>query len=453
MASASAWYDPDLNRRPGDLATRKWSTEMLYRSWATMHDIAGYPYDDWWDLPYQSLVGNTPGWARAKASLHQQRDRAGLNANSAAQEAARAVLAGFRADFGNILRGARGAAPQTAAQEMIEDKNWLAVPDGRFKMGAPRDKQGFPPKVKAYWVRDLDDVQTGRMTADAVARRSTKTEWFTGAQAKQLREGDILWLSEAFSVAEPAPGAKRLARPKRDAAAYRRALQILEDKWSRRDETPAENPQQVATFVMLWLPVLHRWYHLFAPGYRAAVAKYLQPRPHPPDNHPAILCRPVDAWAFCQWANWMVEDATAEGGRRRYGLRLPHEAEWEYAVRWATNGSGRARPSPMASAIGGATRSTTTKISTTRCRRSRSANPTKMLTPRALQARPARRTMRRRTASASTTSSATSGNGRRTSTRPGARARTRATMLTREAERPAAGQLPAHDARRTLVLP
>jgi formylglycine-generating enzyme required for sulfatase activity len=344
VASASAWYDPDLNRRPGALATRKWSTEMLYRSWATMHDIAGYPYDDWWDLPYQSLVGNAPGWARAKASLHQQRDRAGLNANSAAQEAARAVLAGFRADFGNILKGARGAAPQTAAQEMIEDKNWLSVPDGRFKMGAPRDKQGFPPKVKAYWVRDLDDVQTGRMTPDAVARRSTKTEWFTGAQGKQLREGDILWLSEAFSVAEPAPGAKRLARPKRDAAAYRRALQILEDKWSRRDETPAENPQQVATFVMHRLPVLHRWYHLFAPGYRATVAKYLQPRPYPPDNHPAIYVSWFDAWAFCQWANWTVEDPTAEGGRRRYGLRLPHEAEWEYAVRWATNGSGQAEP-------------------------------------------------------------------------------------------------------------
>ena len=62
VASAAAWYNPELHRDsgPGTAPARKWSTEMLYRSWATMHDIAGYLFDDWWDLPYQSLIENSP---------------------------------------------------------------------------------------------------------------------------------------------------------------------------------------------------------------------------------------------------------------------------------------------------------------------------------------------------------------------------------------------------------
>lgn len=349
VASASVWYDPYLHRDAADgrTWTRKWSTEMLYRSWATMHDIAGYPFDDWWDGSYESLIQNPAGRARAAASAHRNRDTTGLRDNPAARRAARTVLDRFYGDFDTMLKGARGPERQAAAQEMIAAENWITVPAGEFTMGAPLSKQGFPPKVRAYWFRDLDEVQTKVMSAEAVARRSTKQEWFTGAQGKLLREDDIMWLTETFSQVEPPPNALPPKVPNRNAPEYQGALQILEDKWSRRDETPAENPQQIATFVMHHMPVLHRWYHLFAPGHRATVAGHLAPVPHPPEDHPAIYISWFDAWAFCQWATWTVEDAAAPGGRRYFGLRLPHEPEWEYAARWACNGGTQPAPVPF----------------------------------------------------------------------------------------------------------
>jgi formylglycine-generating enzyme required for sulfatase activity len=342
VASASVWYDPDLFPAPAGGASpkRKWSTEMLYRSWATMHDIAGYPYEDWWDLSYDALIKNQTGKLRAAASVHRTRDTSGLDGNPAARRVARIVLDRFYTDFEKILRGGRGAEQQAIAQEMIAGENWITVPHGEFLMGSPQEKQGFPPKVRAYWVRDLDEVQTKAKPAEAVARRSTKPEWFTGAQGKKLRADDITWLTETFSRVEPPPGASVHAVPDRDASDYQNALKILEEKWSRHDETPAEQPQRVASFVMHQLPVLHRWFYLFAPGHRVTVSDYLEDCPHPPDDHPAIYISWFDAWAFCQWAAWTTEDPGAKDGKRRFGLRLPHEPEWEYASRWARNGGG-----------------------------------------------------------------------------------------------------------------
>lgn len=346
VASASVWYDPYLHRDAADGGAwaRKWSSEMLYRSWATMHDIAGYPFDDWWDASYDSLTQNPPGKARAAASVHRTRDTTGLRDNPAARRAARAVLDRFYGDFETMLKGTRGAERQAAAQEMIAAGNWITVPAGELTMGAPLSKQGFPPKVRAYWLRDLETVQTKTMSAEAVARRSTKQEWFTGAQGKSLREDDIVWLTETFAYVEPPPDAPPMKMPNRNAPEFQNALQILEDKWSRRDETPAENPQHIASFVMHQMPVLHRWFHLFAPGHRATVTGYLAPVPHPPADHPAIYISWFDAWAFCQWATWTEEDAAAPGGRRRLGLRLPHEPEWEHAARWVGN---RSAPEPI----------------------------------------------------------------------------------------------------------
>ncbi|MGO9483869.1 MAG: formylglycine-generating enzyme family protein [Rhodomicrobium sp.] len=367
VASASAWYDPQL--RSAGCPERRWSSEMLYRSWATMHGIAGYPYDDWWDLPYEKLTTRRPGRERAKASVHAGRDVKGL-ASEIAPPVARQVLHRFFSDFENILSGAQGPEKRATAQEMIAGENWIPVPEGSFRMGAPAEKQGFPPKVKAYWQRDLDYVQSGRLPAEAVARQSTKKEWFLGAQGRRLQERDIRWLSEVFRLVEPQTQAKAgngsgLTQParlslgwltgrlklsqrcqNRNSPAYRRALKLLETNWSRRDETPAEEVQWVAPFTMHRLPVLHSWYYLFSPGHRAAVDAYLQDIPHPADDHPAIYISWFDAWAFCQWAVWTEADPAHPGKHRKYGLRLPHEPEWEYAARWTKDNGGMPRQAP-----------------------------------------------------------------------------------------------------------
>lgn len=309
---------------------------MLYRSWRTMHDIAGLPVDDWWDVPYQTLIEHPPGPSRAAASLHRTRPLT----SARAAPVARAVLAAFHADFESILRGEAGSPPLAAASELVAEREWIAAPDGSYEMGSPPEHQGFPSKVKAYWYTQLDDVQTGRASADEAAARSTKGEWFTGAQGQRLRDDDVAWLAGAFRRVEPPPSATPPARGDRDRPEYRAALEALENRWSRRDETPAQNPQAMAAFTMHRLPVLHRWYWLFAPGHRHAVQSYLGSTPHPPDDHPVIYVSWFDAWAFCQWATWTVDDPDHPGGRRRYGLRLPHEVEWEYASRWTTGPTG-----------------------------------------------------------------------------------------------------------------
>ena len=331
VAAASAWFNPDLNTELGLKSPRTWAAEMLYRSWPTMLGIAGQPVDDWWDTPYETLIAHEPGPDRAQASLHPVRHNANYGHIS---ETAADVVTRFQSDFQSILDGARGAELQAVAREMIAEENWVRVEGGTLQMGTPVCKQGFPCKVKAYWTKELDDVQTGKVSAKEAAERSTPVEWTTGAQGKRLRERDIKWLTEQFLPLEPKPCTPPLSAPDRQAGDYQRALEAFETNWSRKDETPAEEVQDVATFTMHQFPILYRWFWLFSPGHQDAVKAYLGKTPHPPDNHPAIYISWYDAWAFCQWANWTVEDPSAPDGRRRFGLRLPHEPEWEYAARW-----------------------------------------------------------------------------------------------------------------------
>jgi formylglycine-generating enzyme required for sulfatase activity len=350
VAAASAWYEPERAPLSG-WGARLWPAEMLYRSWWTMHDIAGRPCEDWWDLPYGTLMSLPSLHARAAASWHEERTKRRTSAK--VKNLARAVLDRFLGDFSSLLAGAGGSAAQACAREMIDSSQWKSVPAGSFIMGAPLERQGFPSKVRAYWVEQLEAVRSGKCTAAQAARDSTKEEWFTGEQGKRLRKLDVDWLIAQFEpleaatlrvgAADPEGRADRSGGAGAGAGAWARAMKALEDRWSRHDETPAENPQTVAAFELHCLPVLHRWFWLFAAGHRATVQKYLGTVPHPPDNHPAIYISWFDAWAFCQWANW--EEAGVDGPRR-YGLRLPHEVEQEYATRWTTGAEGGCVQSP-----------------------------------------------------------------------------------------------------------
>ncbi|WEJ31705.1 SUMF1/EgtB/PvdO family nonheme iron enzyme [Devosia sp. SD17-2] len=325
VRSASVWYDPKLALAGTE---RLWSSEMLYRSWQTMHDIAGVPVDDWWDIPYDALARSRPGENRAQYSPHLERPLLEGDESGDGPALARTALETFRGDFQHLRE--TGTDEQRAVAADLIDQGWIEVQSGTFSMGAPSERQGFPRKTRAFWEFQLDRIQNGE-DAMLVSEECNRPEWFTGLQGKKLRQEDIDDLhGEIIGPFEAA------VRAHGDLVAARAAaLEAIEEKWRRRDETPAEREQRVAAFTMKDVPTLHEWFWLFAPGHRQSVLHYLSlaggggadvERPHPPADHPVIYVSWYDAWAFCQWANWQKDG-------QAYGCRLPHEPEWEYACR------------------------------------------------------------------------------------------------------------------------
>lgn len=325
VRSASAWYDPELVRTGSE---RRWSSEMLYRSWRTMHDIAGEPVDDWWDIAYDTLARSRPGDERAQYSPHLVAPWLEGDESGDGPSLARAALHRFRSDFQQLREA--GTDKQKAVASVLTDNGWIDVPAGTFSMGAPSEHQGFPSKTKAFWEFQLDRIQNGE-NALLISEECNRPEWFTGLQGKRLRQEDVEDLhGEILGPFESVVRANGDVR-----AAHAVALKAIEEKWRRRDETPAEQEQSVAAFTMKDVPTLHEWFWLFAPGHRQSVLHYLSlaggsegevERQHPPANHPVIYVSWYDAWAFCQWANWRQDGHS-------YGCRLPHEPEWEYACR------------------------------------------------------------------------------------------------------------------------
>jgi formylglycine-generating enzyme required for sulfatase activity len=331
VAAASAWYDPQLFTDQAS-TLRVWSTEMLYRSWQTMLRCAGRPLDDWWDAPYESLAQHRPGLVRNKISLHQDPP---LNDP---EPLARLVLDRFLSEFEHILHDS--ATPRAAiAHKMIAAKQWIKVPTkADYVMGQPRgSSQGCPTrKVDTYWkVQLLDAVQTraNDRTPEAAAELGTWKEWFAPtAVGKSGRAFDVAWLKEILQPLADEGAARALQLADRNSPVYQKALKLIQARFQTADETPAQNPQYVRGFEMHKLPVLHEWFGLFAPGHARVVGTYLgglvPPAAHPPGDHPVTYIAWFDAWAFCQWTTWR-DKATGT----RFGFRLPHEPEWEYAAR------------------------------------------------------------------------------------------------------------------------
>ncbi len=334
VASASVWFDPSLFGGPAR-TLRVWSTEMMFRAWSRMAHCACRDRGDWWDVPYDALALTPaprgacfPAWDRLPDTI---------DPDDAAALTAQRVLDRFTGEFAAMLASPEGSVEGAAAREMVGADAWVSAPAGCFEMGRPADaEQGCTTaKVRAYWTALLDQVQAGTVSARAAAEAATWPEWFAGKLGAIGREFDVQWLEALF-----APLADE-----RSEAAYRTAMDAIETRFHAYDETPAENPQAVAAFELHRAPVLHRWFWLFAPGHRLAVQTYLAglatprgldaPPAHPPDDHPVIYASWFDAWAFCQWAAWRdpVTDTP-------FGLRLPHEPEWEYAARWGQDAGG-----------------------------------------------------------------------------------------------------------------
>ena len=96
------------------------------------------------------------------------------------------------------------------------------------------------------------------------------------------------------------------------------------DKQARDDETPQHNVMLGATLIGKY-PVTNREYRAFvmATGYRQPGHWENGEIPAGKQEHPVVNVSWQDAVAFCEWGS------QASGQR----LRLPSEAEWEYAAR------------------------------------------------------------------------------------------------------------------------
>lgn len=340
LGAALAWYDPVAQRRRSaddHLGPRRkrWPTEMIARSWRTVHLIANRPVDDWWDISYDELSRAQVGKRRSNA----RRMTIPAGATSEVTKVAKAVLDAFFSDF-DSLRSTNEVAQAFAST------GWQAIPGADFAMGSPEAQQGFPEKTEAFWLKLLDESIDEDL--DTLATRTTPAFWWPGLYGQRAQRDEIAWLKyEVFGPYREAAHAGEAAK----ARGLERAMNKLRDNFRRPDESPLEPAQTVRPFDLCALPVTNEVYALFSSAHiedargpieheqSSHMSGYLaQGRPivtgegdhrhdewHLPER-PAFHITWFDAWVFAQWARWQDGDVT-------YRCRLPHEPEWEFACK------------------------------------------------------------------------------------------------------------------------
>lgn len=333
ISAAKAWYKPDPT-----LDGRRRASEMLFRSWPKMHLFAGREMDDWWDVPYSIIADNAAGNQRIEAIRRLEWNPAHWNRRvqdgscPSAQSAAQACLDAFAKEFSE-LRSSDSSSIRQLTQEFSSER-WKDVGAGMFQMGSPEDRQGMPPKTRAYWCDLLRRARSGGPGDGPgdLAQECTPLEWFSGAVGKRYRDEDVAFMEKIFSNYLTA-----VNQPECDIAkAEAQVVDKITDLWRPRDESPkkGEEFQSVSAFTLNELPVQLKLYLIFAGGHEELIARNL--RDHGaaadyPRERPVIFIGWYDAWAFCQWANW------TEAGVH-YQCRLPHEPEWEFACKHGEDG-------------------------------------------------------------------------------------------------------------------
>lgn len=315
VRAASVWYHPG----DGTVAGTKRSAEMLFRSWRTMHELAGEPVFDWWDCSYEELIATEaqmksgePEGVSPRTNDGQLRGLtpAGSLSRHARVPRARDVLAAFHGEFQRILDGSHGdsltpterATRQQAARELCE--NFIPVGAGQFKIGSRTDG------ISKVW-RSRFKGWIERYRAGEDATRLALEFWCKPYEPTNV--GVQRWL---FTVKETAA----LIRGGMEAVAQHRFF--------RSNEIPQERDQVVAAYELSRYSVINAWFELFAPGHGRSgewFAEHLS-QASPSSRFPVIYLDWYQCWAFAVWTAWKTETGIVR-------CRLPHEPEFEYVAK------------------------------------------------------------------------------------------------------------------------
>ena len=227
--------------RPGDgsAAGTKRSTEMIYRAWATLRQLS-----------------------------------------DEGEQAAREVRDCFLGEFEHeILSGNRGEQPRQIARAFCE--NFVEIPAGEFRMGAPPEKQGATEKIRTKWADFLD--QDGEPAARAQSLVDQSLAFTPGKRGKEEREFEVRWWTDVF----------------RD-----RDLDAVLTRIYPLDETPEESLQTVDAYQLARTPTLNAYFWLFIPkhGLESSYFSKEYKETSPDGDTPVIFVTWYDAWVFCRWA-------------------------------------------------------------------------------------------------------------------------------------------------------
>jgi formylglycine-generating enzyme required for sulfatase activity len=312
----------------GDIERYSDAEGRLLRSWVfTPDDLESEAYYEIWrfaaDMPPQGRSGGEKdSWINALGVLYLPGDgtMATRRSNemiyrswptmteySTKKTRARNVLKKFRSEFEEIKSGKRGEDLRRDAQEFVDSFIPLDG-DPEFRMGAPEDKQG---RMSEGYTKIF-------------------TDWL--AKGRDDSESQVNWLLDQFTFA---PGKVGLRQREQQFDYYLHVhrnndFKKISDVFARKDETPQETVQPVASFCLSDSPVLNRWYRLYDPGHGLRKTDYQQSyeRISGEANCPVIYVSWYDAWVFCKWATWT--DEVFDSPIDSY---LPTELEWEYAAK------------------------------------------------------------------------------------------------------------------------
>ncbi len=258
--------------QPGDgtVAGTRRSCEMIYRAWPRLQQAARHSGSHEATVRAEFL-GEFETW----------------------------IASGKRDKLADLSRPG-AVTPSKAAKELKD--SFVEIPAGRFRMGAPDDRQGMGPQLRSDWEAFINRYRE-KQSLDAFLEnrlRSYKDRSRTDAQL-------IQYLRQKYTQA------------------FHEGVQVIEDWSFPHDETPEADCAEldIDAFLLSRYPVLNRWYRLFDPGHGIDGSPYEDYATiSGTEDRPLIYADWYMSWCFALFCHWDGQSC-----------ELPGEDQWEYAAK------------------------------------------------------------------------------------------------------------------------